>query len=184
MKQEKGVRRAATTARPSSSMVDLSAPRCPADVLGVGGTSAGGPPAIEVELHEAASEGGVQWMTRLLDEEGFEPGSVDSKGATALHLAAANGRNEACALLLERRADVNATDAAGCTPLAWLRLAAVGRHGPGPGPDRAGPGADESEADRLDGEHAHWPEAWRATEALLLDAGAHAVFLPAYSFSM
>jgi ankyrin repeat protein len=49
----------------------------------------------------------------------------DSSGTTALHYAASNGRTNASELLLNRRADPNARNNSGHTPLFWATTPAI-----------------------------------------------------------
>lgn len=63
--------------------------------------------AFTFELHEAASEGGLRWMQRLIEEEDVDPHTADDGGATAMHYAAMNGHIEAMDYLLDHGVDIN-----------------------------------------------------------------------------
>ncbi len=77
---------------------------------------AGGPPAPPLpELHQAARDGNLQELERLL-AEGADVDAEDSKRRTPLHVAAEWGRIEVVRLLLEAGAEPNAVDVIGVTP--------------------------------------------------------------------
>jgi hypothetical protein len=101
-------------------------------------------------LTDAASHGHTE-AVRLMLDLGFPPGtrSGQDDGATALHLAAAAGSAGTVRLLLERGADIEATDTTfDGTPLEWAIVGSGLRLGHDPHPD------------------------WPMTVAALLDAGA------------
>ena len=101
-------------------------------------------------LTDAASHGHTE-AVRLMLDLGFPPGtrSGQDDGATALHLAAAAGSAGTVRLLLERGADIEATDTTfDGTPLEWAIVGSGLRLGHDPHPD------------------------WPVTVAALLDAGA------------
>ncbi|KAJ1471994.1 hypothetical protein T484DRAFT_3474338 [Baffinella frigidus] len=75
------------------------------------------------QVFEAAGEGGMKWLERLVEEEGFAVHMTDDYGATALHYAAINSRLEIMQWLVTEGVGVNLEDSAGCTPLAWLIMA-------------------------------------------------------------
>jgi ankyrin repeat protein len=77
------------------------------------------------EIHDAAKAGDVVRITAILatNSDLVRLGGEDK--LTPLHLAARDGKLPAVALLLERGADVNATDVHGCTP---LHSAVYGQH--------------------------------------------------------
>ncbi len=116
---------------------------------------------FEFELHEAASEGGVLWMQRLIDQDGFDPSTQDSGGASAMHFAALTGRSDALSFLFERGVDVNIQDNSGCTPLSWLIMARQVEFGV---------------------DVAAWPDEWQHIHEKLVDRGAIARFV--YPFSV
>ena len=58
-------------------------------------------------------------VKKLLDA-GVNARSVNRWGCTALHFAAARAQPEACRMLIDAGADVNAADAYGETPVFWL----------------------------------------------------------------
>jgi hypothetical protein len=82
--------------------------------------------ALVAAVHHFAEAGEVDHLRAALDKH---PDLLEARrelrlgkpthsdGYTPLHTAAAAGRNEAVALLIERRADVNATTGLGYTPL-------------------------------------------------------------------
>jgi hypothetical protein len=57
----------------------------------------------------------------LLDYSAYVEGSVAFKGCTVLHIAAERERHDVALVLLEAKADVNARDSTGATPLARVR---------------------------------------------------------------
>ncbi|CAJ1334874.1 unnamed protein product [Effrenium voratum] len=77
------------------------------------------------ELHEAAGAGSAAAVISLL-EEPQDPDQIDDTGASALHWAAMNGRQEVARVLLEAGADAGkAANRSGQTP---LHFAAEGGH--------------------------------------------------------
>ena len=142
---------------PSTKIIDLAAP---CHVVSGGSSTM---IAFQIELHEAASEGGTIWMQRLIDQEGCDPSIKDSAGATAMHFAALRGRMEALVLLKERGVDVNVEDNSGCTPLAWLIMARQLEFGV---------------------DYTTWPQEWKQIHGWLLKQGAKAKYLPVFSFSV
>ena len=78
----------------------------------------------QLPLHYASRTGSVAVLKRLLlvaekISERFWEGAngADECGKTPLHVASANDRDEATALLLQSGADADAVDGEGCTPL-------------------------------------------------------------------
>ena len=72
------------------------------------------------DLIEAVELGDLERVRAILDQSGDLVHSRDSSGATALHHAAFHGHIEVAELLLDRCADVNATDRRfGATPAGW-----------------------------------------------------------------
>ena len=72
-----------------------------------------------MNLHEAARLGDVSELETLLNS-GLSANTRDEWNATPLHWAACRGRIDACTLLLDHGADVQATDdTRGATPLHW-----------------------------------------------------------------
>ncbi len=74
-------------------------------------------------LHSAASAGALE-SVRFLTSEGVDPNykpeggyAAKIRGRSPLHLAVASGNEEIVSLLLEKRADIFATDNSGATPL-------------------------------------------------------------------
>jgi ankyrin repeat protein len=113
----------------------------------------------ETALHSALAKAGrpyYRWVVRLLVEHGADvnaptiPGretgafmrDVRTRGETPLHRAAAYADAETISFLLEHRADREARDASGASPLTWasehlrparvLALLAFGEHRIGP----------------------------------------------------
>ena len=68
--------------------------------------------AVEVLLREAAGEGDIPLIRRLL-EEGVRPDATEPSGATALITAAYRNQTEAARALIEAGADVNRQDSSG-----------------------------------------------------------------------
>jgi hypothetical protein len=152
------IRRRESSLNPSAStnIVDLAPPYCVVEAH----TEA---LKFDFELHEAASEGGVLWMQRLIDQNGFDPSIQDSGGASAMHFAALRGRSDAMSFLLERGVDVNIQDNSGCTPLSWLIMARQVEFG-----------VDVTA----------WPDEWQHIYEILVDHGAIARFVRMYPFSV
>ncbi len=75
-------------------------------------------PAFGGRIHEAAQEGDVETVKALLKSN---PRLVFSKqnGATPLHYAAAHDHADVAEVLIAFKADVNARDGEGLTPLFW-----------------------------------------------------------------
>ena len=63
--------------------------------------------SLNRELIEAAAEGDVRWVRKLLDR-GADVNARGALGGTPLHWAAREGRLSVARLLLDRGADVNA----------------------------------------------------------------------------
>jgi ankyrin repeat protein len=156
IKDEVRRRESSLNAPASTNIVDLAPPYHVVDVP----TEA---LKFEFELHEAASEGGVLWMQRLIDQNGFDPSTQDSGGASAMHFAALRGRSDAMSFLFERGVDVNIQDNSGCTPLSWLIMARQVEFG-------------------VDVEA--WPDEWQHIYKKLVDRGAIAIFVRMFTFSV
>ena len=70
-------------------------------------------------IHDAVKNGNIDEVQWQLDA-GVDPNLKNSKGATPLHYAASAGHNDIVELLIERGANVNATDSGkGGTPLDY-----------------------------------------------------------------
>lgn len=80
--------------------------------LTTGPVAADAPPLIA-----AVTAGDVAACQRLLAEPGADACQAGADGNTALHLAAAHGRADICALLIRHGASVDAVNAAGDVPL-------------------------------------------------------------------
>jgi hypothetical protein len=80
-------------------------------------------PTFSQELHEAAYEGGQQWIERLVEEDAVPADTTDAHGATGMHFAAMNARFEAMSYFMDHGLDINVEDNSGCTPLAWYVMA-------------------------------------------------------------
>jgi ankyrin repeat protein len=75
-------------------------------------------PAICGEIHDAASIGDLTRVKALLQSDPDLAFSKDSRfGLTPLHVAAFSGHRDVVELLLTNKADVNAKDKDGHTPL-------------------------------------------------------------------
>jgi ankyrin repeat protein len=114
-------------------------------------------PGLVAELRRAdhraiaqAAENGNLPAVRLMLDVGFPLNAkVGDDGATPLHAAASAGAVDLVAFLLERGADIEATDTTwGATPLRWATVGSGFRLGRAPHPD------------------------WAATVRLFIDAGA------------
>mmetsp|Transcript_5359 Transcript_5359/g.13716 ORF Transcript_5359/g.13716 Transcript_5359/m.13716 type:complete len:384 (-) Transcript_5359:196-1347(-) len=141
---------------PPTSTVDIAAP---AHVVHV--QSHERELVFEVELLEAAYEGGVGWLQRLVEDDLVDVDSRDQYGASAMHLAAIAGNISAMDYLDERGLDVNCEDRSGCTPLAWLVMAR-----------QLDFGIDPSQ----------WPDEWRKPYEWLKSREARAKFVPLFAF--
>lgn len=73
------------------------------------------------ELHFAATQGDVDAIARMLDEDPDLLHVTDVNGWQPLHEAVRSGSAEAVRLLVSRGADVHARTARGGTPLWWSR---------------------------------------------------------------
>ncbi|MGA2902864.1 MAG: ankyrin repeat domain-containing protein [Candidatus Korobacteraceae bacterium] len=82
-------------------------------------------PVFGGEIHDAAANGKLEKVKKLLERDPELVSSKDNEGATPLHYAAAFGRKDVAELLLASKADVNARDNGGRTPLHYA--AAFGR---------------------------------------------------------
>mmetsp|Transcript_5188 Transcript_5188/g.8348 ORF Transcript_5188/g.8348 Transcript_5188/m.8348 type:complete len:176 (-) Transcript_5188:115-642(-) len=103
---------------PLTDAVDFAAPTHLTQVRAIDAE-----PTFTHELHEAAYEGGQQWIERLVEEEGVSAHTTDNHGATGMHFAAMNARFEAMGYLMDQNLDINVEDSSGCTPLAWYVMA-------------------------------------------------------------
>ena len=74
------------------------------------------PPAIAGPLHDAATQGDVTQVTRLLGG-GADPAEPDTAGEPPLLLAALKGHANVVALLLDHGADINVRNKKGLTAL-------------------------------------------------------------------
>jgi len=74
------------------------------------------------EVFEAAGEGGMAWLERLIEEEGFDVHMTDKYGANALHYATVCNRFEIMEWLVRKGVSVNSKDLSGCTPLSWQNM--------------------------------------------------------------
>ncbi len=72
-------------------------------------------------LMRAVYENRFAAVAVFMENDAVELDAVDETGATALHHAAAEGRLEIAALLLEKGADLQAKNALGLTPVAMAR---------------------------------------------------------------
>jgi hypothetical protein len=70
-------------------------------------------------LLEAAKAGNNEEIESLLKSGADVKNARDNHGWTALSIAAFHGHIQACALLIEKEADVDSKDSARCTPLHW-----------------------------------------------------------------
>lgn len=109
---------------PLTDTVDIAAPTHLVQIRGLETE-----PTFAHELHEAAFEGGQQWIERLVEEEGVAAGVADQYGGTAMHFAVLNARFEAINYLMDKNLDINVPDASGCTPLAWYIMSKNIEHG-------------------------------------------------------
>jgi cytohesin len=78
----------------------------------------GGPSASELALLNAAEDGNIIAVKRLL-AAGVNVNAVTYSSETPLHFAAIHGYKEVAELLIEKGADVNAKGVGGRTPLHW-----------------------------------------------------------------
>jgi ankyrin repeat protein len=74
---------------------------------------------VENELIQAARNGDLDQVRRLLEEQGANVMAKTHHGETPLHLASKNGHNKVVNLLLEKGALINDKDKWGNTPLHW-----------------------------------------------------------------
>jgi hypothetical protein len=72
------------------------------------------------ELFESIAHGRMERVKEILDLEPALLSVRDTLGDTPLHVAVWNARVDIAAFLLERKADLNAKDGDGRTPLAGL----------------------------------------------------------------
>jgi hypothetical protein len=140
---------------PLTDAVDIAAPTHLVQVRGHDSE-----PTFEHELHEAAFEGGQQWLERLVEEEGVAADTTDQHGGAAMHFAAMNMRYEAIGYLMDRNVDINIQDHAGCTPLAWYIMTKNLEFG-----------TDQEE----------WPDECKKAVEWMVSQGAVAQFLPMFS---
>lgn len=75
--------------------------------------------------HRYATEGRVERLRKLIENDPQVLALRDDAGRTPLHAAAAAGNEKVAAMLLERKAAVDARDGEGMTP---LQCAAAGGH--------------------------------------------------------
>ncbi|EDO27038.1 predicted protein, partial [Nematostella vectensis] len=71
-------------------------------------------------LHHAAEQGMLDNISILLQANPETINEVDNRSLTALHIAAAAARTEACRLLLEKGAEVDYRDDERLTPLFYV----------------------------------------------------------------
>jgi ankyrin repeat protein len=72
------------------------------------------------DLIEAAKQGDLERVKRILETDDRLANLRDESGATPLHYAARNGHRQIVQLLLERGAEINCTDSQfGATPAGW-----------------------------------------------------------------
>ena len=74
---------------------------------------------LAAPLHEAASEGDIGRVKRLIAEDANVNAKEDKRGLTPLHWAAAKGYQAIAERLIAKGANVNATSKDGWTPLRW-----------------------------------------------------------------
>lgn len=72
------------------------------------------------ELFECIAHGRMERVKEILDQEPALLSVRDTLGDTPLHVAVWNARVDIVAFLLDRKADLNARDADGRTPLSGL----------------------------------------------------------------
>src|SRR5262245_51883095 len=72
------------------------------------------------DIHDAVARGDVDAVRAILDNNpAAKDAQEDQNGYRPLHKAVQSGQRKAFDLLLERKADVNASDRYGYTPLHW-----------------------------------------------------------------
>jgi len=76
------------------------------------------PPYQGPEIHRAAAQGELEKIKLKLNQNSGLISSLDSQRNTLLHLGARYGHTEIVKFLIANRADINARDEAGYTPLA------------------------------------------------------------------
>jgi hypothetical protein len=82
-------------------------------------------PAFCGEIHDAAKDGNLAKVNALLTENPNLVFGKDNDGWTLLREAAENGHKDVLELLLANKADVNAKDKEGETPLYWAEMGAT-----------------------------------------------------------
>jgi ankyrin repeat protein len=75
------------------------------------------PPVVGGPIHEAARIGDLEKVRALIKENPDLIFSTDSKGDTPLHWASCNSHKEVIEFLLANKANINAVDSGGLTPL-------------------------------------------------------------------
>jgi hypothetical protein len=121
------------------------------------------------EIHIAAEAGDMAKVKALLKEHPDLVSGKDSMSVTPLHCAAVSGRKDVAELLLANKANVNARDSLGWTPLNW----AVRGHA-GVVQLLLANNADVNSRDSGDWTHLHWAavEGHKDVMELLLSHGA------------
>ena len=78
--------------------------------------------ATAAEIHTAATDGDLGQVETILDSDPNQIGERDESLCSPLHSAAIAGHLEVARLLVDRGADLRATDATGCQPLLYAAL--------------------------------------------------------------
>ena len=72
---------------------------------------------MALSIHDAAKQGNLEGMMRLIEEDIDIVDAIDEEGNTALHCASYRGRVEVISYLLDQGANINAKGDFGITPL-------------------------------------------------------------------